>query len=64
MIKKESDKCILCGKKINRMEGGFCETCKTFLKWKHKEKFEGRLRLHKFISKILEMKRIKFRRKK
>jgi len=63
MLKKE-DKCILCGKKINKIDEEFCETCKTFLKWKHKEKFKGRLRLHKFISKILEMKRIKFRRKK
>jgi len=58
------DKCILCGKEIHESDKGFCHTCRTFLKWKHKKKFKGRLRLHRFISEILEMKKIKFWRAK
>ena len=63
MLKKE-DKCILCGKKIHKTDEGFCETCKSFLKWKHKKKFKERLRLHRWFSEILEMRKIKFWRAK
>ena len=62
MVKKES-KCILCGKKINRLDEECCKTCKIFLKWKHKEKFPKRLeKLITYFSKNSDS--TKFRRKK
>ena len=62
MVRKE-DRCILCGKKFDKTEDKICQTCRDFLKWKHKKKFQKRLeKLILYFSKNSDS--TKFRRKK